>query len=135
MAPKSGGLAGVSAGQTAVATVGKEGVGLTYRGYSIEDLAAKASFEEVAFLLVHGKLPNQKELTEYRNQLISLRTLPKSLKTILENIPGSAHPMNVLSVGCASLGTIEPESKENDQYHIADRLIATFPAMLMYWYH
>lgn len=135
MATKSGGLAGVSAGQTAVATVGKEGVGLTYRGYSIEDLAAKASFEEVAFLLVHGKLPNQKELTAYKNKLISLRTLPKSLKTILENIPGSAHPMNVLSVGCASLGTIEPETKDNNQYHIADRLIASFPAMLMYWYH
>lgn len=135
MATKTGGLAGVSAGQTAISTVGKEGVGLTYRGFSIEDLAAKASFEEVAFLLIHGKLPNKTELAAYKDKLISLRDLPQSLKTILENVPGSAHPMNVLSVGCASLGTIEPESKQNDQYHIADRLVAVFPAMLMYWYH
>jgi len=134
-AKKTDGLAGVTAGQTSIATVGKTGIGLTYRGYSIDDLAEKASFEEVAFLLIHGKLPNKAELNAYKDKLISLRTLPDALKTILENIPKNAHPMNVLSVACASLGTLEPESKENDQYHIADRLVASFPAMLMYWYH
>jgi len=135
MSGKTGGLAGISAGQTAISTVGKEGVGLTYRGYSIEDLAEKASFEEVAYLLIHDKLPNKSELAAYKDKLISLRELPPALKIILENIPGTAHPMNVLSVGCASLGTIEPESQNNDQFHIADRLVAVFPALLMYWYH
>lgn len=132
---KAGGLAGVTAGQTAISTVGKEGVGLTYRGYSIEDLAAKASFEEVAYLLIHDHLPTRQELAAYKAKLISLRTLPPALKSILELIPKDAHPMNVLSVACASLGTIEPELSQEQQFDVADRLLATFPAMLLYWYH
>lgn len=132
---KTGGLAGISAGQTAISTVGLEGVGLTYRGYTIEDLAAKATFEEVAYLLIYGYLPTQKDLTAYKKKLKNLRTLPSALKTILENIPKTAHPMNVLSVAAASLGTIEPETAEHDQFAIADRLLAVFPAMLFYWYH
>jgi 2-methylcitrate synthase len=131
---KAGGLAGISAGQTAICTVGKEGMGLTYRGYSIDDLAEHACFEEVAYLLIHGHLPTAKELAAYKDKLQSMRHLPAALKTILENIPADAHPMNVLSVACAALGTIEPETESNDQYHIADRLVASFPAMLMYWY-
>lgn len=132
---KTGGLAGVTAGQTAVATVGKEGVGLTYRGYDIHDLAEHASFEEVAYLLIYGHLPNEAELAAYQQKLTKLRGLPSALKTVLEQIPGTAHPMNVLSVACASLGTIEPEANPDEQYTVADRLLASFPAMLMYWYH
>src|ERR1041385_7660382 len=93
---KTGGLAGVVAGQTTISTVGKEGVGLTYRGYSIEDLAAKAGFEEVAYLLLYGRLPNRNELDSYRKKLISLRGLPSALRTILEQLPASTHPMDVL---------------------------------------
>src|SRR5689334_21636182 len=95
-AKKTGGLAGIVAGETSIATVGKEGVGLTYRGYTAEDPAEKATFEEVAYLLIYGALPTQTELHNYRNKLISLRGLPAPLKTILEQIPADAHPMDVL---------------------------------------
>ncbi len=132
---RSGGLAGVVAGDTAISTVGKKGLGLNYRGYSIYDLAEYAEFEEVAYLLVYGKLPTEKELAEYRSRLVSMRDLPKTLKTILENLPASSHPMDVLRTGCSALGTMEPETKERDQYLIADRLLACFPSMLLYWYH
>ena len=132
---KTGGLAGVVAGETAICTVGKEGKGLTYRGYSIDDLARDASFEEVAYLLVYGKLPTEKELKSYQQKLKSLRDLPAGLKTVLEQIPAYAHPMDVLRTGCSFLGTIEQETKQHDAPAIADRLIATFPAMLTYWYH
>lgn len=132
---KTGGLAGVVAGDTAICTVGKEGKGLTYRGYSIDDLAKDASFEEVAYLLVYGQLPTEKELTEYQHKLKSLRDLPPALKLVLEQIPASAHPMDVLRTGCSFLGTIEQETKQYDAHAIADRLIATFPSMLAYWYH
>src|SRR5438105_14268775 len=98
---KSGGLAGVVAGETAICTVGKEGKGLTYRGYSINDLAEKATFEEVAFLLLYGKLPNLSELGAYHKKLLSLRGLPASLKTVLEQLPGNTHPMDVLRTGCS----------------------------------
>src|SRR5690242_12651232 len=131
---KSGGLAGVVAGQTAISTVGKEGVGLTYRGYAIEELAEKATFEEVAFLLLYGHLPNQSELDEYRRKLISLRGLPAALKTILEKLPASTHPMDVLRTGCSALGCLEPEGRDRDQFAIANRLLAAFPSMLLYWY-
>src|SRR5215468_2051889 len=131
---KSGGLAGVTAGQTAICTVGKEGVGLTYRGYSIEDLAAKATFEEVAFLLLYGHLPNRTELESYRKKLISLRALPSALKTVLEQLPASTHPMDVLRTGCSALGCIEPEGRTRDQHQVADRLLAVFPSMLLYWH-
>src|SRR5882762_2836449 len=93
---KSGGLAGVVAGETAICTVGKEGMGLTYRGYSIQDLAEKATFEEVAFLLLYGHLPNSKELENYLKKLKSLRGLPAGLKAVLEQLPASTHPMDVL---------------------------------------
>ncbi len=134
MSSKSGGLAGVVAGQSAIATVGLAGKGLNYRGYSIDDLAAYASFEEVAYLLHFGKLPTQRELSEYTKKLISLRTLPESLKTVLKLIPKNTHPMDVLRTGCSFLGTIEPEINFSQQYEIADRLLALFPGMMCYWY-
>jgi 2-methylcitrate synthase len=130
---KSGGLAGIVAGQTATSTVGKEGVGLTYRGYSINDLAEQATFEEVAFLLLYGELPNRSQLETYRQTLISMRGLPAGLKTILEQLPAATHPMDVLRTGCSALGCLEPEEKQPDQHHVANRLLASFPSMLLYW--
>lgn len=135
MVKKSGGLAGIIVGDTAISTVGKEGLDLTYRGYSIHDLAAKASFEEVAYLLIHGELPNQTELQAYREKLINLRELPAHLKSVLEAIPANTHPMDVLRTGVSMLGTLEPESKQYSQQDIADRLLASTPGMLLYWYH
>jgi len=132
---KVGGLAGVVAGQTAIATVGKEGAGLTYRGYSIEDLATKACFEEVAYLLIYGKLPNKTELQKYKGELAKLRDLPVALKTVLEQLPKDAHPMDVLRTGCSALGTIIPEGDKYDQIFIANKLTASFSSMLLYWYH
>lgn len=132
---KTGGLAGVVAGETSISTVGKEGVGLTYRGYSIEDLAEKSTFEEVAYLLVYGNLPTRVEIECYRKKLISLRELPAKLKTVLEQLSSDAHPMDVLRTGCSALGCIEPESSERNQFQIADRLLALFPSMLLYWFH
>jgi 2-methylcitrate synthase len=129
------GLAGVVAGKTAICTVGKEGKGLTYRGYSIDDLAQHACFEEVAYLMLYNRLPTTQELKDYRNQLMQLRALPVALKIILQQIPANAHPMDVLRTGCSALGTLEPETAQNDQYHIANRLLACFPTMLLYWYH
>lgn len=131
----SAGLAGIVAGKTAIATVGKQGVGLNYRGYSIYDLAAKSSFEEVAYLLVYGKLPNGSELDNYKTRLESLREVPKKLKQLLELIPGTAHPMDVLRTTCSFLGTIEPESETNQQEAITDRLMAVYSGALLYWYH
>lgn len=131
---KSGGLAGVVAGQTAISTVGKEGVGLTYRGYSINDLAEQATFEEVAFLLLYGRLPNRSELDAYRKRLASLRGLPAALKIVLEQLPSTTHPMDVMRTGCSALGCLEPEGAGRDQYAVADRLLAAFPSMLLYWY-
>jgi len=135
MNKKSGGLAGIVVGDTAISTVGKEGVGLTYRGYEIHDLARYAQFEEVAYLLIYGKLPNQQELTAYHKKLLPLRTLPDALQTILEKIPNNAHPMDVLRTGCSMLGTLEPETTTHRQEDIADRLLAATPGMLTYWYH
>lgn len=134
-AQKTGGLAGIVAGDTAICTVGKEGVGLTYRGYSIHDLAEHACFEEVAYLLVYGKLPNKKELADYQKKLKSLRDLPAPLKTILEQLPADAHPMDVLRTGCSALGTLEQESVTHNAQEVTDRLLACFPSMLAYWYH
>lgn len=129
----SAGLAGIVAGQTAISTVGKEGMGLTYRGYSISDLAGQATFEEVAFLLLHGRLPNRAELEGYRKILMSLRGLPTPLKTLLEQLPAAAHPMDVLRTGCSALGCLEPEGPERDAHQVANRLLAAFPSMLLYW--
>lgn len=131
---KTGGLEGIVVGNTATSTVGKEGVGLTYRGYDIHDLAAHSTFEEVAYLLIYGHLPNQKELQTYREKLMQLRDLPDALKSVLETIPAQTHPMDVLRTGSSMLGTLEPESPKHNQYDIADRLIAIMPSMLLYWY-
>lgn len=135
MTQKKGGLEGILVGETAICTVGKEGIGLSYRGYDIHDLAKYSSFEEVAYLLIYEKLPTQQELKDFQKQLISLRELPHSVCQLLETIPSTTHPMEVLRTGCSLLGALEPESKERDQYHIANRLIATVPGMLLYWYH
>lgn len=134
MSIKTGGLAGVVAGQSAIATVGLQGKGLNYRGYSIDDLAAHASFEEVAYLLHYGKLPTQAELTKYMNKLVFLRTLPEQLKTVLKLIPKNSHPMDVLRTACSYLGNIEIEENFSQQYEIADRLLALFPGIICYWY-
>lgn len=136
-AKKQGGLAGVTAGQTAIATVGKAGLGLSYRGYSINDLAEYASFEEVAYLLIYGALPSVHQLEAYKQKLKNLRALPDSLKVVLELIPAETHPMDVLRTGCSFLGTIEPEgaSAGLSAQHIADRLLGVFPSILLYWFH
>ncbi len=132
---KTGGLAGVVAGQSAICTVGKAGVGLNYRGYSIHDLARQATFEEVAYLLLMGALPTVSELAAFKQRLISLRQLPAALCQTLEIIPADAHPMDVLRTGCSLLGNLCPESKERDQTAISLLLLATLPGMLTYWYH
>ena len=129
------GLEGVVAGQTAISTVGKEHVGLTYRGYSINDLAEQSTFEEVAHLLLHGHLPDRTELDAFRTRLITRRCLPPGLKTVLEQLPATAHPMDVLRTGCSALGAIEPEGGDNGQIQVAERLLAGFPSMLLYWHH
>ena len=134
-AKKPGGLAGVIAGETAIATVGKEGVGLTYRGYSIHDLAEHATFEEIAHLLIHGKLPTRTELDTYKKKLMGLRGLPVGLKIVLEQVPGDTHPMDVLRTGCSALGTMESENNKSNSLHIADRLTACSGSMLLYWHH
>lgn len=131
---KTGGLAGVVAGETSISTVGKTGVGLTYRGYDIQELAANASFEEAAYLMLYSKLPNQAELTSFEQALVAQRRLSNDLKTILERLDGQAHPMDILRTGCSALGVLEPESATHDQYAVATRLLAAFPAMLLYWY-
>lgn len=133
-AKKPGGLAGVTAGSTALCTVGKEGAGLTYRGYDIYDLADNASFEEVAYLLLHGKLPNRAELHAYISKLKKLRGLPDDLKKVLEMIPADAHPMDVQRTGVSFLGNIEPEKDFSQQLDTADRLLACLPSMLLYWH-
>jgi len=141
---KSVALSGVVAGNTAICTVGQSGNDLHYRGYDIADLAAHATFEEVAHLLVHERLPNAAELAAYRTKLANLRGLPAALRTVLEQIPASAHPMNVLRTGCSALGTLEPEKLPESgadaasapgARELADRLLAAFPSMLLYWHH
>lgn len=129
------GLKGVVAGKTAICTVGESGDNLHYRGYSIYDLTEKASFEEVAHLLIWGSLPNKQQLKAYKNKLKSLRGLPPALMQCLENIPGSAHPMDVLRTTCSMLGVLEPEFEGRRAEEIADRLMAVFPSALVYWYH
>jgi 2-methylcitrate synthase len=135
---KSVALSGVAAGNTALCTVGRTGNDLHYRGYDILDFADQAEFEEIAHLLVHEKLPNRAELDAYKKKLRGLRSLPKELKTTLEQIPKSAHPMDVMRTGCSVLGTLE---REHDSHPlegargIADRLMASFGSMLLYWFH
>jgi 2-methylcitrate synthase len=130
---KTGGLAGIKAGETAISIAGG-GHDLDYRGYSIYELAEHACFEEVAYLLIYGKLPNAKELTAYRAQLQSQRALPTALKEVLERIPADAHPMDVMRTACSFLGTIEQENAVHDQFAVTNRLLATFPGILVYWW-
>ncbi|MGH7848543.1 MAG: bifunctional 2-methylcitrate synthase/citrate synthase [Candidatus Binatia bacterium] len=132
---KSAGLEGVVAGRTGIATVGKEGKGLTYRGYSIYDLAEHSTFEEVAYLLIYGRLPSRSELGHYKTTLAGLRGLPAPLRTVLEQIPRSTHPMDVMRTGCSMLGTLEPEVTGRDQIAVANRLTACFSSILLYWHH
>ena len=128
------GLRGQSAGATALCTVGKTGSGLTYRGYDIAELAEKAHFEEVAYLLLKGKLPNQAELDAYISKLKGLRGLPSALKTVLEQIPADAHPMDVMRTGASMLGNLETEQDFDQQSDVADRLLAVLPSIICYWY-
>lgn len=131
---KSGGLRGQSAGQTALCSVGQDEASLSYCGYDIVDLAEQATFEEVAYLLSQGELPSATQLKHYTNKLISLRALPPILKETLEYIPSTSQPMDVLRTGCSMLGILEPELSFDQQFDIADRLLASFPAMICYWY-
>ncbi|MBN4080647.1 2-methylcitrate synthase, partial [Beggiatoa alba] len=120
---------------TAISTVGKAGVGLSYRGYAIEDLAELASFEEVCFLLLYKILPTQNELDDFKQRLLKKRSLPQALKTILQKLPRKSHPMDILRTGVSVLGCLEPESTHYNQFQICERLLALMPSMLLYWYH
>ncbi len=135
---KSVALSGVAAGNTALCTVGKTGNDLHYRGYDILDVATTCEFEEIAHLLVHGKLPTTAELSAYKARLKSLRGIPASLKAALEQIPASAHPMDVLRTGVSILGCVLPEKDDHNHpgaRDIADRLMASLGSVLLYWYH
>ena len=135
---KSVALSGVVAGNTALCTVGRTGNDLHYRGYDILDFADQAQFEEIAYLLVHERLPTAAELEAYKRKLRKLRNLPKELRAALENIPKSAHPMDVMRTGVSVLGTLEPEKADHNiagTRDIADRLMASMGSMLLYWYH
>jgi 2-methylcitrate synthase len=135
---KSVALSGVTAGNTALCTVGRSGNDLHYRGYDILEVAETCEFEEIAYLLIHGKLPNAAELAGYKAKLKSLRGLPAQLRTVLEQLPASTHPMDVLRTGASTLGCLLPEKEDHDSAgarEIADRLVASFGSMLCYWYH
>ena len=135
---KSVALSGVPAGNTAICTVGRSGNDLAYRGYDILDLAEVCEFEEIAYLLIHEKLPNTAELNSYKEKLKGLRDLPSLVKNALELIPKTAHPMDVLRTGCSILGTVFPEPVDHNPANarqIADRLLASFGSMLVFWYH
>lgn len=129
------GLRGQIAGETALCTVGVSGSGLTYCGYDIADLAAHATFEEVAFLLQHGELPTQAELDTFHRELQSKRALPQALCEILERTPKDAHPMDVMRTGCSVLGTLEQETDFNQQDEHIVNMLAKFPGIMAYWYH
>jgi len=135
---KSVALSGVPAGNTALCSVGKSGNDLHYRGYDIADLAAHCEFEEVAYLLIHGVLPTQSQLSAYKTKLKGLRGIPDAVKAILEQIPATAHPMDVMRTGVSALGCLTPEAgahSEEGAKEIADKLIACLNSVLLYWYH
>ena len=135
---KSVALSGVTAGNTALCTVGLSGNDLHYRGYDILDVADTCEFEEIAYLLVHEKLPNKSELATYKAKLKSLRGIPMAVQDVLETLPASAHPMDVLRTGCSALGCNLPEKDDHNiqgARDIADRMMASFGSMLLYWYH
>ena len=128
------GLRGQSAGETAICTVGAEGSSLKYRGYDVVELAELANFNEVAYMILKGELPNRDELEAYQARLKSMRTLPQPLLEVLERIPADAHPMDVMRTGTSFLGNIEQEGDFSNQQDVADRLLATLPGMVTYWY-
>jgi len=135
---KSVALSGTAAGNTAICTVGKTGNDLHYRGYDILDIAETCEFEEIAYLIVYEKLPTRAELDGYKSKLKSLRDLPESVKTVLEQLPASTHPMDVMRTGCSALGCQSPEPEDHNAdaaRDIVDRLMACFGSMLVYWYH
>ncbi|ALE51930.1 methylcitrate synthase [Candidatus Thioglobus autotrophicus] len=135
---KSVALSGTPAGNTAVCTVGRTGNDLHYRGYDILEFAEKAEFEEIAHLIIHGTLPNASQLKFYKDKLRGMRGLPTAVKTILENIPPSAHPMDVMRTGCSAMGTCMTEKDDHPEAETRaalDRLMASFGSMLLYWYH
>ena len=139
MATNTAGLRGQVAGKTALSTVGVSGSGLTYCGYDVKDLAENCAFEEVAYLLLKGALPTQAELDAYKASLKAQRGLPQALKTVLEQIPADAHPMDVMRTGCSMLGNLEGEDNREigvfpDQSEKIDRLLAAFPGIICYWY-
>jgi 2-methylcitrate synthase len=129
------GLRGQVAGKTALCTVGVSGSGLTYRGYDIEALAEHSTFEEVAYLLIYGELPDLSQLEQFIERQRHHRRLPLALKKVLEQIPASAHPMDVMRSGCSVLGNLETENSFAQQDDVIERLLALLPAMLCYWYH
>lgn len=128
------GLRGQVAGKTALSTVGKSGAGLTYRGYDVQDLAENCQFEEVAYLIFFGELPTSEQLAAYKTKLKSLRVLPQALKEVLERIPADSHPMDVMRTGVSMLGNLETEQSFDQQQDVADRILATLPAIICYWY-
>ncbi len=128
------GLRGQSAGDTAICTVGAEGNSLRYRGYDVVELAGQSTFNEVAYLILKGELPAQAELDAYIERLQGMRALPAAVCEVLEKIPASAHPMDVMRTGCSFLGNIETEEDFSSQQEVADRLLSLFPAMVTYWY-
>lgn len=132
---KTGGLAGIVAGDSAICLCGAEDQSLRYRGYSIEDLARYSTFEEVAWLLLRGTLPTPIELDLYKSKLKKLRDIPPILKAILEKIPATTHPMDVLRTGCSVLGNLEPETLQSEPFAVADRLIASLSSIVLYWDH
>src|SRR6516225_4608962 len=135
---KSVALSGTPAGNTALCTVGRSGNDLHYRGYDILDIATVCEFEEIAYLLVHGKLPNVSELSAYKMKLKRLRGIPAAVKAVLEQLPASAHPMDVMRTGVSALGCALPEKDDHNTpgaRDIADRLMASLGSLLLYWYH
>lgn len=132
---KTAGLAEVIAGDTAICTVGKEGVGLTYRGYTIQDLAQFSSFEEVAYLLIYGQLPKEEEILEFQQDLAQGQLLPLMIISLLEMSPATTHPMDILRTATSALGVIEPETQTNKAQKIAARLMPFCISALLYWYH
>jgi 2-methylcitrate synthase len=135
---KSVALSGVVAGNSAICTVGRTGNDLHYRGYDIVELAKRSTFEETAYLLIHGELPAESQLKDYRKKLMQLRGIPSQVRIILEHIPAAAHPMDVMRTACSCLGTVLPEKEDQNVQSardIVDRLIASFGSMLLYWWH
>src|SRR5688500_13838836 len=135
---KSVALSGVAAGNTALCSVGQTGNDLHYRGYDILEVAETCEFEEIAYLLIHGKLPNAQELAAYKAKLKQMRGIPAPVRAILEQLPPATHPMDVMRTGASALGCVLPEANDHNAAgarEIADHLVASFGSMLCYWYH